>query len=113
MGEQARFDLELRRNEELLGTLKDRYFDWPWTICDFKPKPTFEQYRSIFDEVWTALHAEDDTAHWSDLYDKVESLGLSLVYHDGIRITDFMIQIHDNTAEYKVYKYPEKLIADG
>ena len=113
MGEQTPYDLELRRDDEILGTLKYRKIDWPWTICDFSAEPGFERYRGLFDEEWTILEAEGATERWYAAYNEVEALGLSLVYRNGNRMTDLIIHIYGNTADFKANKQAEKRRANG
>lgn len=95
-------DLLLKREETILGALRDVKWDMFWCDARFEPTAAFATYKPMFDEEWRA-NEEDDADTGQRLIEVIEALQFRLVFEDGRGpdITEFLLHIYDNHARFR------------
>jgi hypothetical protein len=73
---------ELRKGDEVLGTLVSYSWDFPWLDCDFEPTEAFDHYRDLFVGEFRLLKAPEsqiEDSEWEDAYDRIVASGIAFV----------------------------------
>ncbi len=95
--------LELYRSDVLLAILSNiQLYDWPWYSCNFQPTLDFQQYKPLFDQELELLEDKGANEAWDLAYEKIEDLGLTLIYPSQAKTTDvFLLHIESDGARFK------------
>lgn len=94
-------ELQLKRGDELLGTLRSYDSNFPWVNCKFEPNESFEELRPLFDEELRLLDGEDMTA-WEETSNRILALNLKLIdLKNGNEIREFLLHIKGDEAWFR------------
>lgn len=91
---------QLRRRDQLIGTLVFEGIDMFWTDCRFEPAPAWDGLRPLFAASRDAWRRGDQEAGLA-ADEAIHVEGLILVPTDGAPITDFLIRIEGNEARFR------------
>ena len=99
-------ELHLKREDELLGTLRSYSTDFPWVNCKFEPLPAFENLRPLFSEELRLLDAGlgdgDQVEKWEAAYNRITSAGLRLFdVEKEDYIDEFLLHIDGDEAWFR------------
>ena len=97
MGSETEF--QLRRGDDLLGTLTSCTPDFPWIFCKFEPCDAFAEQRALFDDELRLLDQEDFVA-WEQAYEKIRALNLRLVSAKE-DLSEFLLHIDGDEAWFR------------
>ena len=94
-------EYQLRRGDELLGTLTLITPDFPWMFCKFEPCDSFTEIRALFEEELRLLDREDWVA-WEQAYEKIRELSLQLMnVKEDCEIEEFLLHIDGDEAWFR------------
>ena len=96
-------EFQLRRNEQLLGTLRQYNVNFPWVECKFTPTEAFQEFKPLFDEEVEFMGSGAfDVEEWDAVYRKIIDLNLEIYdLTEKSSITEFLLHIKDDEAWFR------------